>query len=198
MSDPPPVSRPHPPSRKKEGMVSRCGKCEISVYTIDSPAPAVCPFCHRALDHKHFTAPPPEKVEVEEDVEEHVRRLYRKPHPLLVGALGLVGTILLSIAVYFQVVNIEHYYYSPVVNIYSLIVGLFIVSRFVLSSFYRAPADVGYRPKISVLVPCMNEEDAIARSIARVYAEGYPDELREVITVNDGSTDNTLNEMLRA
>ena len=198
MSDP--SASPHRPTppRKKQGTVSRCAKCEISVYTIDSPAPAVCPFCHRALEHKHFDAPPPEKVEVEDDVEEHVRRLYRKPHPLLVGALGLIGTILLSIAVYFQVVNIEHYYYAPMVNIYSLIVGLFIVSRFILSSFYRAPLDVGYRPKISVLVPCMNEEEAIARSIARVYAEGYPDELREVITVNDGSTDNTLHEMLRA
>ncbi|MDZ4197940.1 MAG: glycosyltransferase family 2 protein, partial [Kiritimatiellia bacterium] len=44
----------------------------------------------------------------------------------------------------------------------------------------------------------MNEERSIARSIARVFAEGYPGEKIEVVTVNDGSTDGTLKEMLRA
>lgn len=138
------------------------------------------------------------QVEVEQDVQEHIQRLYRKPARWAVAVLGLTGTLLLSFAVYIQINNIEHYYYAPMVNVYSFIVGLFIVTRFVLSSFYRAPPDVDYRPTVSVLVPCMNEEKSIARSIARIYAEGYPDELREVIVVNDGSSDNTLAEMLRA
>ncbi len=158
----------------------------------------VCPFCHGALEMKRYDPPPPERIAVEEDVADHVRRLYRKPPRFMVLMLGLTGTVLLSVAVYLQIINIEHYYYSPMVNIYSLIVGLFIVSRFVISSFYTPPPRVGYLPRVSVLVPCMNEENSIARSLARVYAEGYADELREVIAVNDGSTDNTLYEMLRA
>jgi hyaluronan synthase len=176
---------------------SRCAACFLSVQVIDSPSPAVCPFCHGAMKHEKIPALPPEKIEVEEDVEEHVRRLYRKPHWLVIWGIGLIAVLLLSGAVYLQVVNIEHYYYSPVVNVYSFIVGLFIVSRFILAAFYSPPPRVGFRPFTSVLVPCMNEEASISRSIARIYAEGYPDHLREVVTVNDGSTDNTLREMYR-
>lgn len=193
-SPPAPVAQEMP----KAGFSCRCSKCRITVHVLASPPPAVCPFCHRSMERRILIPPPPEKVAVEDDVEEHVRRLYRRPPRFMVFLLGLTGTLLLSIAVYFQINNIEHYYYSPMVNIYSLIVGLFIVSRFVIASFYTPPKRTGYRPRVSVLVPCMNEEASIARSIARVYAEGYPDELREVIVVNDGSTDNTLREMLRA
>ena len=185
-------------SRPHGGLRCRCARCRISVFVVESPAPAVCPFCHAALAQAHHTPPPPEKVDVQEDVAAHVRRIYRRPPPFMVLTLGLAGTLLLSIAVYFQVINIEHYYYAPMVNIYSLMVGLFIVSRFLLAAFYSPPPNRGFRPRVSVLVPCMNEESSIARSIARIYAEGYPDDLREVITVNDGSTDKTLHEMLRA
>jgi len=177
---------------------SRCARCKLSVQVLDSSPPAVCPFCHDVLSHSTVEAPPPEKVEVEEDVEAHVRALYRKPPRWMVLGLGLIGTLILAVAVYFQIINIEHYYYAPIVNVYSFIVGLFIVSRFILASFYTPPPRVGFMPRVSVLVPCMNEEESIARSIARIYAEGYPDELREVICVNDGSTDNTLVEMYRA
>jgi hyaluronan synthase len=188
----------HAGRSRHSGTVCRCAKCHIAVHVIESPPPPVCPFCHGGMEIRPFELPPPEKIAVERDVEEHVRRLYRKPPRLLVLTLFLIGTLLLSFAVYFQVNNIEHYYYAPLVNIYSLIVGLFIVSRFILASFYTPPPRKDFRPTVSVLVPCMNEEKSIAQSIARVYAEGYPDELREVVTVNDGSTDNTLHEMLRA
>lgn len=184
--------------RERHGLACHCAKCRITVHVIDSPPPAVCPFCRRVLERKPFMPPDPEKIAVEEDIAEHVRRLYRKPPRFMVAFLGLIGTLILSYAVYIQINNIEHYYYNPVVNVYSLIVGLFIVSRFIIASFYTPPKRVGYRPTVSVLVPCKNEEASIARSIARIYAEGYPPDLREVIVVNDGSTDNTLREMLRA
>lgn len=187
---------PHPTPAK--GTICRCVKCRIAVHVIESPPPPVCPFCHLGMSFMAFDVPPPEKIDVGVDIAEHVKRLYRKPPKLMVIALAITATLLLSFAVYFQVKNIEHYYYAPLVNVYSLIVGLFILSRFILASFYTPPRRVGFSPTVSVLVPCMNEQNSIARSIALIYAEGYPDELREVITVNDGSTDNTLQEMLRA
>ncbi len=180
------------------GTQCRCAKCRISVHVIQTPPPAVCPFCHSALHNTRYTPPPSEGFPAETDVEMRSRRLYRRPPPFAVLLLALTGTFLLSLAVYFQINNIEHYYYAPMVNVYSLIVGLFIVSRFIIATFYTPPPRTGFRPNVSVLVPCMNEEASIARSIARIYAEGYPDSLREVIVVNDGSTDNTLIEMLRA
>lgn len=186
------------PSQQATGTRSRCEKCKLSVQVLLTPAPAVCPFCHAAMQHTRIQMPEPEKVEVEEDVEAHVKRLYRNPPRFMVLALGFIGTLILAFAVYFQVINIEHYYYAPIVNVYSFIVGLFIVSRFILAAFYTPPPRVGFMPQTSVLIPCMNEEESIARSIARIHAEGYPDHLKEVICVNDGSTDNTLEEMYRA
>jgi len=180
------------------GTRSRCAACKINIQVLDSPAPAVCPFCHGVLHHERIRMPEPEKVEVEQDVEDHVRRLYRKPPLLLVLGIGITGIMILAWMVLLQLNNIEHYWYAPIVNVYSLIVGIFIVSRFILAAYYTPPQRVGFKPQVSVLVPCMNEEESIARSIARIYAEGYPDELREVICVNDGSTDNTLIEMYRA
>jgi len=182
----------------EKGTRSRCAKCKLSVQVLVNTPPAVCPFCHGAMTHTSITMPEPEKMEIEDDVEAHMRRLYRNPPRFMVLSLGFLGTLILAFAVYFQVVNIEHYYYSPVVNIYSFIVGLFIVSRFILAAFYTPPPRVGFMPQTSVLVPCMNEEESIARSIARIHAEGYPEHLKEVICVNDGSTDNTLQEMYRA
>ena len=187
----------HEAAPKDTGTAYRCPSCRLSVRVIDSPPPPVCPFCHGQLESSHYAPPPPEKIEVEEEQDEHVHRFYRKPPKGMVVALGLFVTLLLSFAVYIQVNNMEHYYYAPLVNIYSGIVGLFIVSRFVLAAFYTPPR-ANYDPAVSVLVPCMNEEKSIARSIARIYAEGYPDALREVIVVNDGSTDDTLHAMMRA
>ncbi len=183
---------------QRTGTVCRCPHCRISVRVIDSPPPTVCSFCHRAMAVEGFQVPPPRAPEAQESPEAHIKRLYRNPPRLLVAVLALISTFLLAFAVYFQINNIEHYYYAPAVNVYSLIVGLFIVSRFILAAFYAPPPQVGHHPSVSVLIPCMNEETSIGRSIDRIYAEGYPDDLREVIVVNDGSTDNTLEEMLRA
>lgn len=179
------------------GVRCHCAACRLNIFVVASPRPPVCPFCHGAMEHALFPCTPTGPIDAQENLEER-RILYRTPPRFLVLILGFIGTLLLSVAVFFQVTNLEHYWYSPVVNIYSLIVGLFIVSRFVFSAFYVPPPRVGFEPAVSVLIPCMNEEKVIARSIVRVYAEGYVREKLEVVAVNDGSTDQTLTEMLRA
>ncbi len=180
------------------GIKARCSACRLSINVIEAPAPAVCPFCRAAMEFSTYTPPPPAAIEKEAHAEERRKFLYNKPPIWIVLGLGLIGTLLLTTAVYFQITNLEHYWYAPTVNIYSLAVGIFIVSRFIFAAFYTPPPRVGFQPATTVAIPCMNEEKAIARSIARVYSEGYPRDLLEVIAVNDGSTDNTLSEMMRA
>ncbi|MBI2438793.1 MAG: glycosyltransferase, partial [Lentisphaerae bacterium] len=75
--------------------------------------------------------------------------------------------------------------------------GIFIVSRFIIAAFYASIPDVGFEPMVTIIVPCRNEADAIAKTIMRIYAEGYPHHKLEVIVVNDASTDTTLDEMRR-
>jgi hypothetical protein len=68
----------------QSGVSARCANCKLSVQVLETPAPVVCPFCHEAMVHTPIEMPEPERVEVEDDVEDHVRRLYRKPPRWLV------------------------------------------------------------------------------------------------------------------
>jgi hyaluronan synthase len=95
--------------------------------------------------------------------------------------------------------NVELFWYHPWRNAYGLLVSGYLLSRVVLACFYRAPPDVvGYLPSITVVVVCKNEEPSIFRTLDRIFQADYPAALRQVVAVNDGSTDGTLAEMQRA
>lgn len=103
--------------------------------------------------------------------------------------LGIVNIV------YLKWFNIFYYWYNPVVHTYSLFIGAFILSRFVLAVFYSPPPDKGFFPTLTTVIACKNEEDSIRRTIDCVYRSHYPKDRLEVIVVNDGSTDGTLEEM---
>ncbi|WP_022760306.1 MULTISPECIES: glycosyltransferase family 2 protein [unclassified Butyrivibrio] len=48
-----------------------------------------------------------------------------------------------------------------------------------------------FTKKITIIIPAYNIEDLIIRCIESVCAQTYPDELLEIIVVDDGSTDDT-------
>jgi hyaluronan synthase len=86
-------------------------------------------------------------------------------------------------------------------GVYSLLVSFYILSRFALSYFY-VPDDLNfdsnYEPTISFAVPSKNEGENIRETIIRIAQTDYPHQKIDIIAINDGSTDNTLSEMLRA
>ncbi len=182
----------------EKGIRSHCAACALSVHVVKAPKPLVCPFCRSRMVDGAFELPAPAVIGDDSAEEVRRRQFARRPSRLSVLGLGITGILLLSLAIYFQLTNIEHYWYAPLVNLYSLVVGFFIITRFFLSAFYSAPPDVGYEPMVTVVVPCRNERDSIAKTIARIYREGYPHAKLEVIVVNDASTDDTLTEMLKA
>lgn len=53
-----------------------------------------------------------------------------------------------------------------------------------------------YQPPVSILVPACNEERTIVSSIRSLLRLGYPD--FEIVVINDGSTDKTLEEVIKA
>lgn len=186
--------------RPRDGARCCCDKCGLSIMVAQAPRPLVCPFCQRRVKQTPYQVPllSPEAVSRSlKKAQASLRPRQARPRHWVVLSLAAAGILLLSTAIYFQLSNIEHYWYAPLVNLYSLVVGIFIVSRFVIAAFYSPPPDVGFEPKVTIIVPCCNEVDAIAKTITRIYAEGYPHDKLEVIAVNDGSTDNTLSEMLR-
>ncbi len=121
--------------------------------------------------------------------------LTRAAHAIFPLFLVLMFGACFANVLYLKAYNVEYFWYQPVLNLYSLIISFYILSRFLLAAWYRPPADVGYLPSVAVIVACKNEENSIAETIECIYKSDYPRHLMQVIAVNDGSTDGTLREM---
>src|SRR5438552_2429654 len=93
--------------------------------------------------------------------------------------------------------NYHFLWYSPFYQVYSLIAGIFVLSRIILSCLYREPTDQGYLPTVSIVIAVKNEEDNIAKTVDYCFRGRYPSDLMEVIVVDDGSTDQTWNALTR-
>ena len=103
--------------------------------------------------------------------------------------LALVAALVLFKAIFIQTLFID-----PLFAGYGLLVCGYILSRFLVSLFYRPAKDAGIRPSVAVVMPAFNEEEAIADSVTSIIALDYPKDKLEVVVVNDGSTDGTLRE----
>ena len=193
-------SETHNTTNVVHGIRLRCSECAISMHVVATPPPMVCPYCKRKLDRTATAIPLAEPFPAPDaaEVEARIGKLYSRPNVVVALLIGAVALLLLSWAVFLQIRNADNYYYQPLVSIYSLLAGTFVVSRFLFAAFYSPPPDVGYTPSVTVLVPCMNEEAVIRQTIERIFSAGYPQDRLEVVCVNDGSSDDTLREMLKA
>lgn len=179
------------------GSHSRCNRCQLSIRVIESPTPQVCPFCHSVMRKEHFVPAPPTPEPPGVMAAEAVGSYRRLPR-FAACAIAIGSILLLAVVLSVNVYNLENFWYQPRVNAYSLWVGVFILPRFITAAFYRAPLEAGYEPTVTVVVACRNEEGSIEKTIGRSYREGYPHDKLDVVAGNDGSTNNTLAEMIRA
>jgi len=112
--------------------------------------------------------------------------------------LTLLYLVALIVAVFsYKAAFISFMFTNPFFGVYSVCVATYILSRFLLSLFYRSKPDAGIEPRIAIVMPGFNEQQAIAQSLRSLLALSYPREKLELIAVNDGSTDGTLAEMER-
>src|SRR3989344_3560781 len=75
------------------------------------------------------------------------------------------------------------------------ILFLFLASVLLISIFsiFKKDNYKKYEPNVSVVIPCYNEEKNIEETLNAVFESEYPLKKLEVIVVDDGSTDGTLN-----
>src|SRR6185503_11385880 len=106
---------------------------------------------------------------------------------LMVIAVGCV----LAAKIYFTILLVD-----PLIGIYSFLTSFVLLSVLILSYFkYKDPylkdrnVDVSNGPLISIVVPAKNEEKNIRNCVQSCLDQTYMN--KEIIVVNDGSTDKT-------
>jgi len=113
---------------------------------------------------------------------------------LWLAFFGVIYVVLLI-----KTVTGSYIQYNLFFGIYSILIVIYIFSRFILSYFHRpVKISVSYVPGVTFVVPAKNEEDNIYETLHRFGEVNYPFKKVEVIAINDGSTDGTLAEMERA
>jgi hyaluronan synthase len=125
-------------------------------------------------------------------VAENVIRHREHPYRWFVAVLGL---IVAAFMYWPGVASIQWFWYEPVLQMYTLFFGVFILSRVFLSFFYREPTDAAHTPTVTIIIPVMNEEKQIAQTVRHSFDVRYPSDKLEVIVVDDGSTDRTWDQL---
>ena len=103
---------------------------------------------------------------------------------------GLLAVVVVFKAAFASIIAVD-----PLFGVYGIIVCAYIVSRFAFSVFYRPGGDHGLQPRVAIVMPAFNEEEAIADSLRSLLALDYPAAKLQIVAVNDGSTDATLAHM---
>jgi hyaluronan synthase len=96
--------------------------------------------------------------------------------------------------------NFYFFWFDVPVFLYSLLVGFYLISRFVFAGLYRPPKPIPQDalPKVTIVIPAYNEEQHIVRTLTHAMEVAYPADKLQVIAVDDGSTDRTLEAMHQA
>jgi cellulose synthase/poly-beta-1,6-N-acetylglucosamine synthase-like glycosyltransferase len=85
---------------------------------------------------------------------------------------------------------------DPIMNIgilffFVLFCFLLFMAITIVISLFRREKYPKFRPGLSIIVPCYNEEKNIGPCLSSILASDYPKNKYEIIVVDDGSTDRT-------
>ena len=93
--------------------------------------------------------------------------------------------------------SIIFYSYNAMLYAYSIITAAFLLSRYFFGFLYRPePINLEFKPGVSIIIPCFNEEEMIQRTILSCMNQNYPIDKLEVIVVDDCSNDHSYDRIL--
>jgi hyaluronan synthase len=134
-----------------------------------------------------------------------------KIDPILIFLIISTSAIIVIVTIKLRIVHLWFEYLRSnslmKIAIYPLVISAVIIVagiafRTILWFRYK-PQTIGPEEKVdwpfvSVIMPALNEEELVGKSIDSIFSCNYPQEKFEVICINDGSTDLTYLHMLRA
>jgi hyaluronan synthase len=111
---------------------------------------------------------------------------------------GLAFFFMIYVLLVYKILTLGDFGEPFILMAYSFLVLVYILSRFALAHFYDGDiiADRAYEPTITFVSPCKNEEENIGGTLGALLQSEYPAEKMEIIVINDGSTDQTLERMM--
>jgi hyaluronan synthase len=124
--------------------------------------------------------------------------------PLYVSRRRAKDTMLSSVSVFFlflitlvillmRTESVLDFSQNSVLYGYSIVTAAFLLSRYLFGSLYKpVPINPEYTPSITIVIPCFNEAKYISRTIMSCMDQDYPVEKLNVIIVDDGSTDGSV------
>lgn len=115
----------------------------------------------------------------------------------------VIGLFLLFLIVLIKSRSAIANHTGPILLAYTILITTFELSRLVAAIFYNNKHHIihavtleaeahQYEPGVSFVIPCYNEGEAIEKTITKCFEADYPKDKLEVIIINDGSKDNTL------
>lgn len=109
-----------------------------------------------------------------------------------------ICSIILLLFISFAVVmmraeSLIYFKYNAVMYSYSIVAAMFLLTRYAFGALYK-PAKINpdYKPSVTIIIPCFNEETWISRTIISCMNQFYPTDKLEVIVVDDCSSDRSV------
>ena len=127
---------------------------------------------------------------------------YRRSLPVRIGIRSLqVVCVLYAAALLWWLwlakeLSVTALFEDPLVYGYSIVITAYILARFALGLLYRPTPDLGHRPSVSIVIPVFNEGEGIHATVEACYEARYPRERLEVVAIDDGSTDDSWEQLL--
>lgn len=124
-------------------------------------------------------------------------RLAHTTWPFMRGLATLALLVSIILVVLIKLENIYYFWFDVPVFLYSLLVGGFLLTRYLFAAFYRpAPHSQGDLPSVSIIFPVYDEEKYIERTLVQALEVTYPRDRLQVIAVNDSSRDQSFRIMM--
>ena len=135
----------------------------------------------------------PENLEIAYVFERPLSRYFRARETFFAAMAMLMMLLIAAVVILMRAESLLYMRFNRITAVYSLITGLFLLSRYLFGSFYRpVPVDPDYTPGVSIIIPCYNEEEWIEETITFALDQDYPADKLQIIIVDDKSTDNSL------
>ncbi len=110
--------------------------------------------------------------------------------------LSLAAFLLFLVTLFIILLRTESVLYfrsNAPLYLYSIVTAAFLLTRYLFGAFYKpVPIDSKFCPAITIVIPCFNEETWISRTILSCIDQDYPPDKLELIIVDDGSTDRSV------